>query len=231
MKFLFFTGAGISSNAGIAVYREEGSSWTNSDLEAKSHANRYGNHLDELWDSHWGPMKESMDNAEPTYTHKAIAEFQKKHDVIIATQNIDNLHERAGSDNVAHLHGVLNAKCMRCNDGTVAKWEGNGAPKCLNCGSSKTRPDVVLFGEALDRRLFKGLEQFAYGHETLAVISVGSSLNVFPAASLVMDNTSKAYIINKDKTPLDNFARAVYHSDCDEVIDDVLSQLESLGDK
>lgn len=227
MKFLFFTGAGISANAGISVYREEGSSRTNSDLEAKSHANRYGNHLDELWDKHWGPTIRIMAAAEPTYTHKAIAEFQKRNDAIIATQNIDLLHERAGSDNVAHLHGQMTPKCMRCKGTVVTEWT-SGSPRCVNCDSVKTRPDVVLFGENLDRKLFNALESFARDEETLAVVSIGSSLNVFPATALVMDNLSKAYIINRDSTKFDKFAHSFYNEDCDVVIDDVLNQLQSL---
>src|SRR5688572_1299487 len=114
MSVLFITGAGISASAGIATYRGDGggSSWTDSDLEKKSHANRYGNHLDELWDRHWGPTSRAMAEAEPTVAHTAIAAFQKKHPAIVATQNIDDLHERAGSDNVAHVHGVMEAYCM-----------------------------------------------------------------------------------------------------------------------
>jgi len=164
-----------------------------------------------------------MDSAAPTYTHKAIAEFQKKHDVIIATQNIDSLHERAGSDNVAHLHGTLSPKCMKCKSTLVNKWSGNGAPRCINCDSKKTRPDVILFGENLDKRLFNALESFA--RDADAVIAVGTSLNVWPATALVFDNAAKSIIINKDRTPLNKFAQKAYESDCDTVIDEVLDSL------
>jgi NAD-dependent deacetylase len=224
MTILFLTGAGISANAGIATYRDGDSSWTDSDLEKKSHASRYGNHLDELWDKHWGPMERAMSIAEPTYTHKAIAEFQKSHDAIVVTQNIDDLHERAGSDNIVHVHGVMRTKCMKCNGKDIHYWNGNGAPQCFDCGSRKTRPDVVLFGEQLNLKNFKAVAAWSI-HKADYVVAIGTSLNVYPAASLVLDNTQKSIIVNKEKTGFSKFVRRNYEAYCDEVIDEVLELL------
>lgn len=228
MKVLFLTGAGISANAGIATYRDGGSSWVDSDLEKKSHSNRYGNHLDELWDKHWGPVSAAMEIARPTIAHKAITKFQAAgHEAIVATQNIDNLHYRAGNDNVHHLHGSMKAKCMKCKStgGDVEPWrEGNGAPECLVCHKFKTRPDVVLFGEVLNKKAFNAIEHWAKS-EADYVIAVGTSLNVFPAAGLVMDNAHKSIIINKQHTPFDKFALEVHHRDADEILPVVLDSL------
>lgn len=225
MKVLFLTGAGISANAGIATYRDGGSSWVNSDLEKKSHASRYGNHLDELWDKHWGPVQLTMGAAKPTKAHGAITAFQEKHDAIVATQNIDDLHERAGNENVMHLHGSMEAICMRCKSEDVAAWRHSGAPTCLNCDSRKTRPNVVLFGENLKKKEFNAVEHWAK-NEADYVIAVGTSLNVFPAAGLVMDNHNKAIIINKQRTPFNAIAKEVYLGDADEALPWVLDRLE-----
>lgn len=225
MKVLFLTGAGISANAGIATYRDGGSSWVDSDLEKKSHASRYGNHLDELWDKHWGPVQKAMDAAVPTIAHKAITEFQQKHDAIIATQNIDHLHEHAGNENVMHLHGDMDTICMRCKSQLIDIWDGSGAPQCLNCESRKTRPNVVLFGENLKKKEFNAIEHWAKS-EADFVIAVGTSLNVFPAAGLVMDNSKKSIIINKQKTPFDKFALDVFNEDADTALPRVLTALE-----
>ena len=216
----------MSANAGIPTYRAGGSSWRNADLEKKSHSSRYGNHLDELWDKHWGPLSKTMNEAEPTYTHKAIAEFQRSNPSIIATQNIDGLHKKAGSDNVAELHGSMSIRCLRCKQSNLNTQWTKGTPVCPNCGKSKTRPDVVLFGERLDLRLFRGIESFAR-NEADAIVAIGTSLNVFPAAGLVMDNVDykKIIAVNKDKTPFDKFAHTVMHDDCDKVIDDVLAMV------
>jgi NAD-dependent deacetylase len=224
MTVLFLTGAGISANAGIATYRDGGSSWTDSDLEKKSHASRYGNHLDELWNKHWGPMERAMRKAEPTYAHKALAEFQRSHDAIIVTQNIDDLHEKAGSVNVLHVHGVMRARCMKCNTTDIHSWQGDGAPLCHGCGSIKTRPDVVLFGEKLDLKAFNAVSGWTINKADY-VVAIGTSLNVYPAASLVLDNTQKSIIVNKEKTGFSKFVRRNYEADCDEVIDEVLELL------
>lgn len=229
MSVLFVTGAGVSANAGIPTYRDTGSSWRDGDLEKKSHSNRYGNHIDELWDKHWGPLSAQMLVAEPTHTHKAIAAFQEKHEAIIATQNIDDLHERAGSDNVAHLHGVMTAYCMKCKSKMVNSWTGNGAPNCAKCNSTKTRPDVVLFGEMLNKRLMAGLERFAQMDAT-HIIALGTSLNVYPAAGLLLDTIGKqgktTVIVNKEPVPMQKWASHAFNEDCDSVIDQVLGEIE-----
>lgn len=226
MNVLFLTGAGISANSGIPTYRGSGSTWTDPELEKKSHASRYGNHLDELWDNHWGPMSVKMQKAEPTKSHLAIAEFQRKNLCVIATQNIDDLHERANSTSVAHLHGKMKLRCIRCKaSGFEINWT-EGSPDCPNCNRKRTRPDVVLFGERLNQRLFSGMEAFAQNAD--AIVSIGTSLNVFPAANLVMNNAGKSIIINRTKTPFDKFAKVVIQDDCDDVIEDVLTSLETM---
>lgn len=229
MSVLFVTGAGISANAGIATYRDGGSSWVDSDLEAKSHSSRYGNHLNELWDKHWGPTYAAMLVSEPTHTHKAITEFQKNREALVATQNIDILHEKAGNNNVAHLHGVMDPFCMRCKSKSIHSWLGVGAPNCADCGSRKTRPDVVLFGEMLNKKLMGGVEYFAR-HEATHIIAVGTSLNVYPAAGLLLDTLGKpgktTIIINKEPTAFDKWATVVYNEDCDQVIDEVLARVD-----
>lgn len=228
-KVLFFTGAGISANAGIITYRDGTSSWTDSDLEAKSHSNRYGNHLDELWEKHWGPTEQTMTTALPTYTHHAIRRFQKDNEVIIATQNIDSLHEKAGSDNIFHLHGEMTPLCMRCKSRDVENWSSGGAPQCRVCKSFKTRTDIVLFGENLKHKSFSALESWAK-NEADFLVSIGSSLKVFPAAHLVMDNTSKSIIINKDTTVFNKYAQLAYADDCDSVIDEAIDYIRSKSD-
>ena len=229
MSVLILTGAGISASAGIPTYRDGGSSWKDADLEKKSHATRYGNHLDELWNKHWGPVYDAMQAAEPTHAHRAIAEFQKAHpETIVATQNIDTLHERAGSDNVAHVHGSMSPYCMKCKGNRIVSWRGNGAPECLDCGARKSRPDVVLFGEMLNSKLMKGLSRFSTQPETTHVIAVGTSLNVFPAATLVLDvvgSMKTTILINKESLPMQKWFTEVHNTEADSVIDIVLENV------
>lgn len=228
MSILFMTGAGISASAGIATYRDGSASWRDPDLEKKSHSSRYGNHLDELWDKHWGPVSRAMALSHPTEAHMAIADFQKKHESIVATQNIDNLHERAGSDNIAHVHGNMSAVCMKCKSKNIATWK-EGAPICKDCQSRKTRPDVVLFGEMLNQKMFKGLEKFS--GTCSHIIVVGTSLNVFPFATLIMDNLHnpniETILINKGETPLNKMFDHVFNTEADKVTREVLESVEN----
>lgn len=226
---LFVTGAGISANAGIGTYRGDGaaSSWTDGELEAKSQANRYGNHLTELWDKHWGPLYATMKDAEPTIAHRAIADWQKSHQSIIGTQNVDDLHERAGSDNVAHVHGSMEPRCMRCKGRDIGPWNGRGAPQCFDCGGKKTRPDVVLFGEDLNKKLYKGL--VTWSNQISLLVVVGSSLWVHPIAGLVMDLLSAqnvhTVLVNKGHAEFRRWFKESYDGDADEILPGVLDSL------
>lgn len=224
VKVLFLTGAGVSANAGLETYRSVGSSWTDRDLEKKSHASRYGNHLDELWDKHWGPMSIKMARAIPTYTHKAIADFQNKFGGIVVTQNVDTLHERAGHNNVVHVHGTMNVRCIRCKETFHDVIWSSGAPNCPWCGRNKTRPDVVLFGERINKSVMENLEVYAR-YTADVIIAIGTSLNVFPVANLVADNVTKSIIVNKQPTMFDKYAYKVFNEDCDIVIDGILRGL------
>lgn len=219
MSVLFVTGAGISANAGIATYRDKGSAWKDPALEQKSHKTRYGNHLDELWDKLWGPTSVAMASAKPTHAHYAIAKSGGQ----VATQNIDDLHEAAATLIVEHLHGSMQIKCIRCDRTNLKAVWTSGAPVCPNCGSKKTRPDVVLFGELLNAKMMRRLEGVAGKADK--IIAVGTSLNVFPAADLVLQNLGKTILINKEAVPASKFVSEFYEADADEVIDQVLESL------
>lgn len=225
MRIAFFTGAGISASAGIPTYRDGGSSWVNKDLEAKSHYIRYGNHLDELWVKHWGPLVRQIAAAEPTKAHKVIAGLEQDHDVLVVTQNVDDLHEAAGSTNVIHLHGTMDLRCLRCN--TVHQsysLQEIEAPLCPSCGVNRTRPDVVLFGEDLRRKPFKKAEQFMRRADMIVV--VGSSLWVEPAASLVTSQfgtVKRLVLVNAERIAQAGGFDDVWIGDADDLIGSAVS--------
>lgn len=188
MNIVFFTGAGISKAAGIATYRDGNSSWVDPDLERMSHADRYGNHLQELWEKHWWPTACAMMNAQPTRAHQLINRLERDHDVFVFTQNIDGLHEKAGSTEVVDFHGTMDVRCMKCS--TVQPFHGNlifckSVPMCHSCGSFKVRPDVVLFGETPSAKKFKKAQSKIAKADFM--VCIGSSLIVTPAANLIID--------------------------------------------
>ncbi len=162
--------------------------------------------------------------AAPNAAHRALAEWERcGHDVCIATQNVDDLHQRAGSSRVYPVHGsMLTSVCRRCGnrmetvklDAAIRQGE---IPRC-NCGGV-LKPEITFFGEALPQDAW--MESARAMQQADLVLVVGSSLTVYPAASLpeYRPPDSRLVIINRDETPLDCEADLVFHGDMIPVFD------------
>lgn len=201
------TGAGISAESGIATYRAAGSGWNDQHLEWRSHTARYGNFLPELW-QFWGSLRAATTAAAPNPAHLALAAaeartLQAGGSFLVATQNIDGLHQRAGSRDVIELHGSIHrTRCVRraCTgphlDGRLPE---QGAPlSCETCGKP-ARPDVVLFGESLAAADQRRVRQ-ALRSADLCVY-VGTSGNVWPVAGFVDEAAAagaRCVLVNAD---------------------------------
>lgn len=216
-KIVFFTGAGISVASGIDDIRGD-KQLENEKYLLKKYGYTYeeivshtffNKHPDIFYDYFFNEMLHK--NAKPNQAHKYIAELDKNHFVNVITQNIDDLHNEAGSKIVIELHG--NAKkfhCQSCHEEysldelTIV----DGLPRCQKCNSI-LKPEVVLFEEPLD--------QFALTNAVAAlsnadlVVVIGSSLVVNPAASLLYYTSAPIIIVNKNKTPFDDMATLVIH--------------------
>ena len=149
---------------------------------------------------------------EPNITHKKLAQWEAdgKLDAVV-TQNIDGLHQKAGSKRVYELHGsVLRNYCTRCRKFYPAEFirDCTGIPKC-SCGGT-VKPDVVLYEESLDTgTLEKSIESI---QKADLLIVAGTSLTVYPAAGLVnYYQGNRLVLINRDETPYDKFANLVFH--------------------
>ena len=148
--------------------------------------------------------------AEPNAAHIALARLEKEGKLsAVVTQNIDGLHQKAGSQNVMELHGsCLRNYCVKCGKKYDIDYvlQSDGLPLCT-CGGI-VRPDVVLYGEGLDGYTWTRAENAIYNADVLIV--GGTSLTVYPAASLV-DNYKGSHlvIINKSTTPYDRYAQLV----------------------
>lgn len=154
------------------------------------------------------------ENAQPSSCHQALSMLEKKGICkAIITQNIDGLHQKAGSENVLELHGsIYRNHCQKCQRfyplDSIRKTKG--VSKC-SCGGI-IKPDVVLYEEAIDDAILRQSINHLKQADTLVI--VGTSLNVYPAASLINFFRGKNLIlINKDKTPYDSLATHVFHDD------------------
>ena len=166
-------------------------------------------------------------DARPNPAHKALAELEAAGKLkAVITQNIDGLHQMAGSRRVLELHGTLSRSyCMRCGKVVAPNpSDVEPVPKCPACGGI-VRPDVTLYGEPLDGFIFREAEEEIARADLL--IAGGSSLTVFPAASLVGNfEGGKLVIINYSETPYDASADLVIRASIGEVLSAAIAEEE-----
>jgi NAD-dependent deacetylase len=182
-QIVVLTGAGISAESGVPTFRDADGLWEGhrvEDVATPEGFERDRATVQRFYDE----RRAALSRVEPNAAHRALAELEETvgDGLLIVTQNIDDLHERAGSRNVIHMHGeLLKAMCRSC--GKVVPWSGTLAdePACPECGVADLRPDVVWFGEVpyeMDR-IADALS------EASLFVSVGTSGAVYPAAGFV----------------------------------------------
>lgn len=210
-KIVFFTGAGMSTDSGIPDFRSStGLYKTNLKAEEMISHHYFVEHTNSFYEFY----KEQMvfENALPNYGHKFIASLENKKDVTVITQNIDGLHQMAGSKNVLELHGSIHRNyCMKCHTFYPLKKiiESKGIPYCDKC-KGIIKPDVVLYEEGLNEETIIKTIRVIETCDTLVIL--GTSLNVYPAASFVRYfKGNNLIIINKSETPADSMCDIVIH--------------------
>jgi NAD-dependent deacetylase len=180
-KLVVLTGAGISAESGIQTFRDGNGLWENHRIEEVATPEAFSKNPALVLDF-YNMRRRQVRRAEPNAAHYALVELEKHYDVSIITQNIDDLHERAGSSNVLHLHGEIKKARSTKNPYLISEIAGDD----LNLGDtcrlgSQLRPHIVWFGEAVP------MMETAYeiaGNADIFVV-VGTSLNVYPAAGLI----------------------------------------------
>lgn len=178
-KILILTGAGVSAESGVKTFRDSGSGlWHNFKVDEIASLYAWSWNKQNMIDFYNWRRKEMM-GVEPNQAHFVIADLEKDFDVTITTQNVDDLHEKAGSTNIIHLHGELSKLKSEYNSDTVIPFDhdlqlGEVCPE-----GGQFRPDVVLFGENLD---FMRLHKTKLAAEDADIcIIVGTSMSVSPA--------------------------------------------------
>jgi NAD-dependent deacetylase len=220
------TGAGISTPSGIPDFRSRGTGlWEHYDpmQVASLMSFRYDPQAFFAWIR---PMAERMVQAEPNAAHLALARLEAAGKMAgVVTQNIDNLHRRAGSKCVYEVHGHMRtATCGSCYRQTetgelLAEFSRTGnPPRCSVCGGF-LKPDVVLYGEQLPEQVLRQAESLLDSCDLLLV--AGSSLEVTPAALLphrALEAGARLIIVNQEPTYLDVRADVVFHEDVIEIL-------------
>ncbi len=180
-KIVVLTGAGISAESGLKTFRDAGGLWEGHDVMEVASIDGWRKNRQLVLDFYNMRRKQALE-AKPNPGHFALAELEKDYQVVIVTQNVDRLHEMAGSTNVIHLHGQLFQSRSSLDENLVYEmdgWELNIGDKCEK--GSQLRPNIVWFGEMVPL-IEKAADEVASADIFMVV---GTSLVVYPAASLL----------------------------------------------
>jgi len=221
-----FTGAGISTPSGIPDFRSPGSGlWNTYDPFEVASLTAFRRHPQNFFN--WiKPLVKTARQAQPNLAHTCLARMEKAGFLrAVITQNIDGLHQKAGSSHVIELHGsAQSATCPLCFRKFGADWLPDSfllndrLPRCENCGAV-IKPDVVLFEELLPVDAWLEAERLCESADVILVI--GSSLEVYPANSLPrtgLQRGARLIIVTRSRTPLDQYADFVFNQDLIEVV-------------
>ena len=212
-RIVFFGGAGVSTESGIPDFRSVDGLYSQKfdyppeTIISHTFYQKRPEYFFRFYREKMLPL-----GFEPNITHKVLARWEQEGKLsAVVTQNIDGLHQKAGSKKVYELHGsVLRNYCVRCGKFHPAEFilDCDGVPQC-DCGGT-VKPDVVLYEESLDQNTIEKSVGAIYNADLLIV--AGTSLTVYPAAGLIhYYRGNRLVLINRDATPFDNQADLVFH--------------------
>lgn len=193
-KLVVLSGAGISAESGLGTFRDKGGLWDQYDINEVATPEAWLKNPELVLDF-YNKRRELVLEAQPNEAHKALVQLESHFEVSIVTQNIDDLHERAGSSNILHLHGeILKAQCSENEDEVVHLDGPHIKLGDVSKNGFQLRPHVVWFGEAVPK-MYEA-EKIVSQADIFAVI--GTSLNVYPAANLLYacKKTCKKYLVD-----------------------------------
>ena len=232
-KTVVLTGAGSSTASGISDFRSvESGLWERYDPFEVASLESFRYHPEKFF-AWLHPLIENISTAQPNPAHIGLAQLEKSGFVdTLITQNIDNLHQRAGSRNVLEVHGTLKTltctSCFRRYESSIfmqAYLDEFQIPTCPEC-THILKPDVILFGEQLPVQTWLRANEASKSCNLMIV--AGSSLEVLPVAGLPMralDNGAHLIIINQSQTYLDVRADVVFHDDVAEIIPRIVAEV------
>jgi NAD-dependent deacetylase len=227
-NIVFFGGAGVSTESKIPDFRSQNGLFktkNNYSYEPEvllSHS-FFMNHAEDFYDFYKAKMV--YRDAEPNKAHLALTELERQGKLkAIITQNIDGLHQKAGSKNVLELHGSIHRNyCMKCRESYNLDYVINSeelVPQCKKCGGI-VKPDVVLYEESLDTKVLN--RSIEYIHNADVLIIGGTSLVVYPAAGLISYyQGDKLILINKAVTSYDSKASLVFNDSIGKILGSIV---------
>ena len=227
-RLVFLGGAGVSVASGIPDFRSPGGLYSRKREDGRSYEELLSHEYfmedpKGFYEFYWANMV--APSAKPNKAHLALADYERRHpDMAILTQNIDGLHQLAGSERVYEIHGTTyHYHCMNCSRHyELTELRHEGVPQCPRCGGL-IKPDVVLYGEGLpEDAVYGGIEAV----ERAGVMIVGgTSLRVYPFAAFPQYfHGSLSVLINREATPIDGSFDIVLHEDIGDALEELLHE-------
>ena len=195
-KIAVFTGAGISQESGIKTFRDADGLWEGHDVQAVASPEGWQKDQELVLDF-YNQRRKQLKEVKPNGAHLLVAQLEDKFDVVVVTQNVDDLHERGGSTNIIHLHGELTKVRSVADDNLITHWEGDIVTGDLAEDGQQLRPHIVWFGEQVPMLETAAAEVSSAD----IVVIIGTSMQVYPAAGLVAYAPSHAKIYYIDPKP------------------------------
>ncbi len=226
MKIVVLSGAGVSAESGIKTFRDGNGLWENHDIMEVASTEAFKRNPALVLDF-YNQRRRQLQTVEPNSAHIALAELEKHHDVTIITQNVDDLHERAGSTDVIHLHGELLKARSTVDENLILEWKDD-----LNIGdccdnNHQLRPHIVWFGEMVP--MIEVASEII--EDADAIIIVGTSMQVYPAAGIIQYAKANAQVYFIDPNPSINPTKriSVYAEKASTGVPKVVEKLASMS--
>ncbi|TJX14218.1 NAD-dependent protein deacylase [Tissierella creatinini] len=229
-NIVFLGGAGVSTESGIPDFRSETGLYSESKNKRRGPKEiytykYYEENKDEYLLMYKTNMAKSISNTRyPNAAHMALAELEKRGKLkVVITQNVDGLHQKAGSQNIIELHGsTKRCYCEICNTKYDLDYflKAEDLAKCVKCGGV-VRPDIVMYGEKLNNNLLEESKQYVANADMLII--GGTSLVVYPAAGLIRHyKGDKLVIINQTETKFDSKATLIFNDSIGKILSSVI---------
>jgi len=195
-KIAVLSGAGVSAESGIQTFRDAGGLWEGHDVMEVASPQGWNKNKELVLDF-YNKRRRQLSEVQPNLAHNDIQRLESEYDVVVITQNVDDLHERAGSTNVIHLHGELRKVRSVDDESLITSTDGDINLGDLASDGSQLRPHIVWFGEMVPMLEIAAIEV----SEADIVIIVGTSMQVYPAAGLVSYAPKNAELYYVDPKP------------------------------
>lgn len=198
-KIVVLTGAGVSAESGISTFRDSDGLWENHDIMEVASPSGWASNP-ELVLEFYNQRRRELKTVHPNVAHLYLSFLEERYEVVVITQNVDNLHERAGSTNIIHLHGELNKVRSVKDETLIYEWEEDVQLGDMADDGGQLRPHIVWFGEAVPM-----LEAAIKEVETADImLIIGTSMQVYPAAGLIdfLPKGNPVYIIDPKAVPM-----------------------------